>query len=97
MTEHHFDEVVPEALDGQRVDRVVAIIADASRRQAGKLVADGAVEVDGRVMDKPSFKLEAGQSIRFGLVREDDLIEPDPTIEVPACRPRARARRRGPA
>lgn len=83
MAEQRFDEVVPEALDGQRVDRVVAIIADASRRQAGQLVADGGVEVDGQVVDKPSIKLDAGQSIRFDLLREEHSIEPDPLVDVP--------------
>ncbi|MEM7010914.1 MAG: S4 domain-containing protein, partial [Verrucomicrobiota bacterium] len=83
MSEERFDEIVPDALDGQRIDRVVAIIAEASRREAGELVAAGAVSIDGGVVDKASVKVTAGQSVAFGLTRRSDAIEADSTIEVP--------------
>ncbi len=83
MTEEHFAEIVPDALDGQRIDRVVAIIAEASRRQAGELVTAGGVRVDGAVVDKASIKVVAGQSVVFGLAREIHTVDADPAIEIP--------------
>ena len=42
-------EVVPAALDGQRLDRIVALIADVSRADAAALLAAGGASVDGVV------------------------------------------------
>lgn len=83
MSEERFDEIVPDALDGQRIDRVVAIIAGASRREAGDLVANGAVLLDGGVVEKPSIKVVAGQSVAFGLTRQHTTVDPEPSVEVP--------------
>ena len=41
------EETIPAALDGERIDRVVSLIADISRSDATKLIADGGAEVDG--------------------------------------------------
>ena len=43
------EEVVPAALDGERLDRVVALLADVSRNRAGATIDAGAVHVDGTV------------------------------------------------
>ena len=42
-------EEIPAALAGERLDRIVALITDASRSDAAALVAAGGVEVDGTV------------------------------------------------
>ena len=44
------EETVPAALDGERIDRVVSLIADISRSDATKLIADGGTEIDGSVV-----------------------------------------------
>lgn len=59
-------ERIPEALDGERVDRVVSIMTGCSRSLAAALVADGQVSVDGEPVMKSSLKLGAGQVIELG-------------------------------
>ena len=53
-------EVVPRALDGQRLDRVVALVTGASRSEAASLVDDGAVEVTGSVVTTRSHRVAEG-------------------------------------
>ncbi len=57
------DEVVPSALDGQRLDRVVALVADVSRAEAAAVVAAGGVTVDGHVASSGKLRLTEGQRI----------------------------------
>lgn len=78
-------EVVPPALAGQRVDRVVALIADVSRAEAARLVDDGRVEVDGRVALRGAERVEEGTTVAVDFVVTDDdgRARPDPSIDVP--------------
>ncbi len=55
-----FEEDLPPALGGERVDRVVSMIVGCSRSEASELVASGAVEVDGVAVTSRSTKLAAG-------------------------------------
>ena len=41
------EETLPSALGGERLDRIVSLIADISRADASKLIADGGAVVDG--------------------------------------------------
>lgn len=78
-----FEEVVPEALAGERIDRVIALVADVSRREATELVNKGRVTVDGRAPSKPSERLATGAVVVVEVpVRSDELVA-DPSIEVP--------------
>lgn len=74
---------VPDALDGERVDRVIALLTGCSRSRAAALVADGAVLLDGDVVTTRSTKVAAGQSLT---VPEVDLepvpAEADPSVEL---------------
>ena len=75
---------VPASLDGVRVDRAVALLADVSRSAVDALVAAGRVRVDGRVVTSRSTPLREGQALE---VDRPDEVEPegpvgDPTIEV---------------
>ncbi len=54
---------MPEALDGERVDRVVALLTGASRSEALALIAAGVVTVDGRVATKASGRVATGQVV----------------------------------
>jgi 23S rRNA pseudouridine1911/1915/1917 synthase len=54
---------MPEALDGERVDRVVALLTGASRSEAIALIAAGVVTVDGRVATKASGRVATGQVV----------------------------------
>ena len=80
MADQIHQERVPEALVGQRVDRVVAFVGDLSRRQAAALVAAGEVLVDGVPVDKPSLRLELDQELSFRFERERNEPEPDPSV-----------------
>ncbi|HEX7131819.1 MAG TPA: S4 domain-containing protein, partial [Iamia sp.] len=77
-------EVVPPALAGQRLDRVVALVADVSRAEAATLVTTGAVAVDGRAVTKVSERVAEGSTVS---VEIDDTVldtapEPDPSVVV---------------
>jgi 23S rRNA pseudouridine1911/1915/1917 synthase len=56
---------VPRALDGERLDRVVAFLADVSRAVAADLVAGGAVRVDGEVVAAGKVRLAAGAVVEI--------------------------------
>jgi 23S rRNA pseudouridine1911/1915/1917 synthase len=56
-------EIVPSALAGERLDRVVSLMADISRAVAAQLVADGGVEVDGRPERSGKIRLVEGQVV----------------------------------
>ncbi|MBN2624097.1 MAG: RluA family pseudouridine synthase [Acidimicrobiales bacterium] len=78
-------EVVPRALDGQRLDRVVAFVTGRSRAEAAALVDDGAVLVAGRVATSRSLRVSEGDELQVDLpdrAPEADLT-PDPGIAVP--------------
>jgi 23S rRNA pseudouridine1911/1915/1917 synthase len=77
-------EVVPPALAGQRLDRVVALVADVSRAEAAALVTGGAVAVDGEVVTKVSERVAEGARVAVELddAAADVALEPDPAVEV---------------
>jgi 23S rRNA pseudouridine1911/1915/1917 synthase len=52
---------VASALEGERVDRVVAMLADVSRAQAAELVDAGAVMLDSRPVTTRSTRVRGGQ------------------------------------
>jgi len=60
--------VVPPALAGERIDRVVAMITGRPRAEAAALVEAGSVRIDGQEVSTRSRKLAAGQviEIEFG-------------------------------
>jgi 23S rRNA pseudouridine1911/1915/1917 synthase len=78
-------EQVPEALAGERVDRVVALITGASRADVSRLIEAGEVLVDDAAATSRSAKLREGQWIEVALPdpEEASRLEPEPTIEVP--------------
>lgn len=56
-------EEIPPALAGERLDRIVALVTDASRSDAAALVAAGGVHVDGVVATVGKVRLQLGQRI----------------------------------
>jgi 23S rRNA pseudouridine1911/1915/1917 synthase len=78
-------EQIPDALDGERLDRVVALITSESRSRAGELVDGGLVLVGGAVVTTRSRKVRAGDVVE---VRHDPdalaaLPRADPSVAVP--------------
>lgn len=78
------NEALPESLDGERADRVVAMLGGVSRSVASKAIEDESVLVDGRPVLKPSQRLNAGQQVVIPeSIGEQDLApRPDPSVEV---------------
>ena len=77
---------VPASLVGERIDRIVAMLTDVSRTEAARLVADGAVTLDGSVARRGADRLSsAGEiSIALGEVAVHQGPEPDPTVDIPS-------------
>jgi 23S rRNA pseudouridine1911/1915/1917 synthase len=75
-------EMLPAALDGERVDRVVALLADVSRSVAAQLVTDGAVRVDGQPATSGKVRLAVGSTIDIdtSLIPVTEAPAGDPTV-----------------
>ncbi|MCU4183672.1 RluA family pseudouridine synthase [Acidiferrimicrobium sp. IK] len=78
-------ETVPTALEGQRVDRVVAMVTGRPRSEVDSLVADGRVRIGGRVTTNRSRKLHTGELLEVSVPPEAALLAdaPDPSVDVP--------------
>jgi 23S rRNA pseudouridine1911/1915/1917 synthase len=76
-------EEIPPALAGERLDRIVALVTDASRSDAAALVAAGGVRVDGEVVASGKLRLQLGQVIDVdeSKLPMPDLPAADPTVE----------------
>ena len=74
---------VPAALDGQRLDRVVAMVAEVSRRDAADLVRSGAVRVGGVPVDEVAHRVAEGDEVTIvPAAPRATGLEPDPTVDV---------------
>jgi len=73
-------EVVPAALDGQRLDRIVALIGDLSRSDAAATIKAGGVQVDGEPAFTGKVRLVEGQTVS---------VDPSafPTPDLPSAEP----------
>lgn len=67
-------EELPEPLDGERADRVVAMLTGVSRSVAVRAIEADLVWVDDVVVAKPSQRLRTGEQIRI----DDSILDPDP-------------------
>lgn len=76
-------EVVPEALAGQRLDRVVAMVTGVSRSDAAELVGAGAVRVGGEVRTVGACRLVEGEVLAIDVPADDSVaLRADPTVVV---------------
>lgn len=73
---------VPPSLDGVRVDRAVALLADVSRSAVDSLVVEGKVRVSGEVVTSRSRTLHQGELLVVELpeLRPEPPPEPDPAV-----------------
>ena len=62
-----FEVVVPDSLDGERVDRAVSLLTALSRSDVADLLDSGAVLVDGVAPAKPSLRLSTGATVSVAL------------------------------
>lgn len=77
-----FDETIPAALAGERLDRVVALIADVSRSQASRLIGAESVTVDGALVTDRKSKLALGQRVQIDTGLLDEAVRPGPDASV---------------
>jgi 23S rRNA pseudouridine1911/1915/1917 synthase len=73
---------VPAALDGLRLDRVVALLTGLSRAEVGRLVDEGAVTLDGRVERLRRRSVRAGQRLAAAVPAGHRGPLADPTVPV---------------
>jgi len=71
-------EAVPPALEGERLDRLVALVCDCSRSVASKLVTNGAVRIDGDVVTARSERVAAGAMVEID-------YDPQVTVALPVA------------
>ena len=78
-------EVVPEALAGERVDRVVALLTGLSRREVDELLQRGAVLVDGKPAAVRSARLRTGEEVEVDVPERAATVEleAEPSVVVP--------------
>jgi len=69
------EEAVPAALDGQRLDRIVALIGDLSRSEAAATIESGGVRVDGVAASSGKVRLHEGQTVEV-----DPSAIPEPPV-----------------
>lgn len=77
------EEVLPAALAGERLDRIVALLADLSRSGAARTIDVGAVSVDGSRASSGKVRLAEGQTVTIdpdGIPRSEPP-GPDPGVD----------------
>ncbi len=77
-------DVVPEAMAGERVDRIVAMITGLSRAEVAVLIDAGAVVVDGVPAQARSTRLHAGNEVAVDAPdpAEARRLIPEPDIDI---------------
>jgi 23S rRNA pseudouridine1911/1915/1917 synthase len=78
-------EVVPAALAGERVDRVVAMLTGMPRADVATLVDAGAVKLRGRVVSTRSTRVAEGDELEVDVPDAVDVTsaEPEADVDVP--------------
>lgn len=76
-------EVIPAALGGERLDRIVALLADVSRSVAAAVIRDGGVRVDGEPATSGKLRVTAGATVAVDPSRlpVDALPAADPEVQ----------------
>ena len=70
---------VPPELDGERADRVVAVVAGVSRSVARRMVAEGEATFDGAAVD-PADRIAAGRVLDFEPPPPPEPLAPEPVV-----------------
>ncbi len=68
-------EDVPESLDGERIDRLVALLGDISRAGAAELIGNYQVTIDGVAAKNRSVRVTAGQRVEFPAPQPEAPLE----------------------
>jgi 23S rRNA pseudouridine1911/1915/1917 synthase len=73
-------DIVPLALDDERVDRVVAMLIDASRARVRTLIEGAHVRVGGTIVTKSAQRVRAGDEIVVEMTDDTPALTADATI-----------------
>ncbi len=77
------DVVIPGALAGLRVDRVISMLTGLSRSEASAMLVKGSVRLDDKVVLKASINVEVGQHLVALLpLVSSGQVDPDPEVPV---------------
>jgi 23S rRNA pseudouridine1911/1915/1917 synthase len=76
-------EEIPAALDGERVDRVVSLVAGCSRSEAATLIDRGAVRIDGKAVAAGRQRVSAGELLDVDLRELPTELLPALDADVP--------------
>lgn len=71
-------EVVPSALAGERIDRVVAMLTELPRAEVAQLVQDGGVRLGGTTVTTRSRKVKEGDVVEIDLPLRAAIASPRP-------------------
>lgn len=72
---------IPAALDGERIDRVIATLTGITRAAAVQAIADGRVSIDGEIVTAKSRQVVEDEELDFAdQLPEEALPAPDPTV-----------------
>jgi len=77
-------EIVPPALAGERIDRVVAMLTELPRAEVAGLVEAGAVRIGGRTVERGSRKVREGEVVEVDVPDRPEVVAlaPDPSVVV---------------
>lgn len=80
----HVIELIPDPLDGERVDRVVSMLMGLSRSAAATAIDDQLVTLDGVVVSKGSVRVATDQELAIddSVLDEAPPISADPSVSV---------------
>jgi 23S rRNA pseudouridine1911/1915/1917 synthase len=76
-------EELPAALDGERLDRIVALLADVSRSVAVTVIEAGAVTVNGQVAASGKARMSSGAVVEIdtAAIPRPEAPGPDPNVD----------------
>jgi len=82
-SEWYIAETIPAALEGERVDRVVALLTNCSRSEAVALIGEAQVLVNGSAQTKASHRLIEGDTVTVlsDPVRPPERVLADPDVD----------------
>ena len=80
----HPVEVIPDALNGERLDRIVALLGGVSRNRAATAIDEGGIYVDGSPCTHRAYRVSTGEELLITDLSRDEKAGPlaDTTVAV---------------
>ena len=74
-SEHAPAEVIPAALDGERLDRIVALLAGVSRNRAAAAIDEGRISVNGVACTQRAYRVTTGERLEIADLSREEKVE----------------------